>query len=142
MEDLVNLWERQAQVKGVTFKSRLSSDIFVNGDAAQLTRLFSNLLDNALKYTAVGGSIVLSMVKHQRFVVVRVKDTGMGIDPEYLPLVFQRFWRSDRARSRQVDGSGLGLAIAHAIVQEHKGTITVSSQIGVGSCFAVHLPIV
>jgi len=86
----------------------LLAGIFVKGDAAQLTRLFSNLLENAFKYTP-GGSVILSMAKQQRFVLVSVKDTGMGIAPEYLPFIFQRFWRSDRARSRRVEGSGLGL---------------------------------
>jgi signal transduction histidine kinase len=65
----------------------------------------------------------------------------MGIAPEHLPLIFQRFWRADKARARRIEGSGLGLAIAQAIVQQHGGKITVSSQVGFGSCFAVCLPI-
>ena len=142
LQDLVNSLEPQARVKGITFTFHLLTGIFVNGDATQLTRLFSNLLDNAFKYTAAGGNVALGMAIYQQFVVVRVEDTGMGIAPEYLPLVFQRFWRSDRARSRRVEGSGLGLAIAQAIVQDHRGKITVSSQIGVGSCFKVYLPII
>lgn len=140
LQNLVELLQPQAQAKGITVTSHLLAGISVNGDATQLTRLFSNLLENALKYTRRGGSIVLSMVKHKRFVFVRVEDTGMGIAPEHLPFIFQRFWRADKARSRRVEGSGLGLAIAQTIAQHHGGKITVSSQVGVGSCFQVYLP--
>jgi signal transduction histidine kinase len=73
-------------------------------------------------------------------VVVRVEDTGMGIAKEYLPFIFQRFWRSDRARSRQIEGSGLGLAIASAITKQYGGKIKVSSKVDIGSCFQVYLP--
>lgn len=82
------------------------------------------------------------MAKHKRFVVVEVKDTGIGIAPEYQSFIFQRFWRSNRVRSQQIKGSGLGLAIAQVIVQKYRGKITVSSQIVVGTCFQVHLPTV
>ncbi len=142
VQELVEKLEPQAQAKGITIKSNLIAGITINGEAAQLRRLFSNLVENALKYTAKGGSVLLSMTKHQAFVVVRVEDTGMGIAPEHLPFIFQRFWRADKARARHIEGSGLGLAIAHPIVQLHGGKITVSSQVGVGSCFAVHLPII
>lgn len=142
LQDLVDLLEPQARVKEITFTSRFLAGISVNGDAAQLTRLFSNLLENALKYTAAGGSVVLSMARSNRFAVVLVEDTGVGIAPEDLPFIFQRFWRTDQARSRQLEGSGLGLAIAQAIAQQHGGKITVSSQVGIGSCFRVHLPMV
>lgn len=143
-EVLADLWEflePQAQAKNITVRSQLLTGISVKGEAAQLRRLFSNLLDNALKYTQTGGSVLLSMTKDQQFVVVRVEDTGMGIAAENLPFIFQRFWRSDRARSRRVEGSGLGLAIVQAIAQQHGGKITVSSQVGIGSCFQVYLPL-
>lgn len=141
VQDVVEFLEPQAQAKEI-ITSHLLVSISVNGDAAQLTRLFSNLLENALKYTTAGGSVAVSMGRSNLFAVVRVEDTGMGIAPEHLPFIFQRFWRADRARSRQIEGSGLGLAIAQAIAQQHGGKIIVSSQVGVGSCFAVYLPIV
>lgn len=140
IQDLVEVLQPQAQAKEITVTFHLLAGISVNGEAAQLTNLFSNLLENALKYTPTGGSVVVSMAEHKRFVVVRVEDTGIGIAPEYLPLIFQRFWRADRARSRRIEGLGLGLAIAQTIAQEHGGKITVSSQVGVGSCFQVYLP--
>lgn len=141
LADLLEFLEPQAQAKNITIRSQLLTGISVKGEATQLRRLFSNLLENALKYTQAGGSVVLAMTKHQPFIVVRVEDTGMGIAAENLPFIFQRFWRSDRARSRLVEGSGLGLAIVQAIAQQHGGKITVSSQVGVGSCFQVYLPL-
>lgn len=141
LQDLVDLLEPQAQAQGIALKTQLLAGVSVQGEAAQLKRLFANLLDNALKYTRTGGSVVISMVKSQRFVVIRVEDTGIGIAPENLPLIFQRFWRSDRARSRQIEGAGLGLAIAQAIVQRHLGKIQVTSKVGVGSSFQVYLPL-
>ncbi len=142
VQDLVDLLEPQAQAQEITFTAHLLVDIYVKGDAAQLTRLFSNLLENALKYTTAGGSVVVSMGSNNLLAVVRVEDTGMGIAPEHLPFIFHRFWRADQARSHRIGGSGLGLAIAQAIARQHGGEIIVSSQVGVGSCFEVHLPLI
>lgn len=142
LQDLVERFKPQAQSRKINFESRLLAGISVKGDTHQLSRLFSNLLVNAFQYTAAGGRVVLSLTKRGRYAVVYVKDTGGGIPPEHLPLIFQRFWRSDKARSQQREGLGLGLAIAQTIAQQHRGKITVSSQVGVGSCFQVHLPMV
>ncbi len=139
---LAEQFEPQAQLKGITFQKKLPSGLSVKGDATQLSRLFSNLLENALKYTEAGGSVTLSLEKSKQSAVICVKDTGIGIATEYLPFVFQRFWRSERARSQQQEGLGLGLAIAQAIARRHGGEITLSSQLELGSCFQVHLPLV
>ncbi len=141
LQKLGQLLEYQAEAKGITITSRLLDGISVNGEATLLTRLFANLFENALKYTRKGGNIVVSMTKDKQFIVVRVEDTGMGIAPEHLPFIFQRFWRADKARSQRVEGSGLGLAIAQTIAQHHRGKVTVTSQVGVGSCFQVYLPL-
>jgi two-component system, OmpR family, manganese sensing sensor histidine kinase len=137
---LVELLELRFQAKEITLKTDWLAGVEVAGDAAQLTRLFSNLLENALQYTSPGGSVVLAMSSLERSVIVSVEDTGIGIAPEHLPFVFHRFWRADRARSRFFGGVGLGLAIAQVIAQHHSGEITVSSQLGTGSCFRVRLP--
>ena len=139
---LAEQFEPQAQLKGITFQKKLPSGLSVKGDSTQLSRLFSNLLENALKYTEAGGSVTLSLDKSKQSAVICVKDTGIGIATEYLPFVFQRFWRSERARSQQQEGLGLGLAISQAIARRHGGEITLSSQLEVGSCFQVHLPLV
>lgn len=97
LEDLVDRFELQAQSKGIHFESHLPSGISVKGDANQLLRLFSNLLENAFKYTEPGGRAILSLHRCKRFAIIRVEDTGRGIPSEYLPYIFQRFWRVDKA---------------------------------------------
>jgi two-component system, OmpR family, manganese sensing sensor histidine kinase len=141
LEDLVERFKPQAQSKGINFESRLLSGISVRGDANLLIRLFSNLLENALKYTNEGGRAILSLDKCKRFAIVRLDDTGIGIPAEELPFIFQRLWQVDRQQSQQRESLGLGLAIAEAIVQRHQGKIQVTSKEGVGTCFQVRLPL-
>ena len=99
------------------------------------------MLDNAIKYTETAGKVVLSLNKKRMCAVVLVEDTGVGIATEHLRFIFRRFWRADKARFRRTESFGLGLAIASAIAKQHKGKITVSSKLGVGSCFEVYLPL-
>lgn len=113
----------------------------VYGDADQLKQAFVALLDNALKYTPYEGSISLSLTADDDYATVKVSDTGIGILPEDLPHIFERFYRADRARSRDRGGSGLGLAIVQNIVQDHQGSIGVESTPGKGSTFTVKLPL-
>lgn len=142
LQYLIELLEPFAQDKEITLKFEWLPQVFVVGEEAQLTRLFSNLLENAIQYTPPGGTVTLILGKQNRFALVSVKDTGIGIEREQLPFIFDRFWRADKARSRREGGTGLGLAIAQAIAQRHGGKITaVSSQVGVGSCFQVRLPL-
>ena len=111
------------------------------GDADQLKQVLVALLDNALKYTPYEGTISLSLTTDERFAIVKVSDTGIGISPDDLPHIFERFYRADRTRSRDRGGSGLGLAIVQSIVQEHHGTIEVESTPGKGSTFTLSLPL-
>ncbi len=141
LRGLVEQFQLQAQNREIDFQVHLGAGISVKGDAHQLSRLFSNLLENAIKYTDNGGRVSLWLEKQNRFAVVRIEDTGIGIPQEYLPFVFQRFWRSDKAESQQKDGLGLGLAIAQTIAHKHQGEIKVTSQVGVGSSFQVYLPL-
>ncbi|MEH1954269.1 sensor histidine kinase [Nostoc sp.] len=141
LEDLVEFLEPQAVSKEITFKSEISTEVLIKGEAIQLKRLFSNLLQNALHYTPKGGTVIVSLVKLERFVAINVQDTGIGVAPEHIPLIFNRFWRADQARNQREGGLGLGLAIALAIARTHGGDITVTSEIGVGSCFQVRLPL-
>jgi len=142
LQDLMTLLEPQSQSRKIVLRASLTPGLMVLGDTSKLNRLFSNLLENALQYTPQGGTVALTLVRVNRFVIVSIEDTGMGIAPERLKLVFQRFWRADRARSYRSGGQGLGLSIAQAIAQQHDGEITVSSREGVGSCFRVRLPLV
>lgn len=129
-----------AELKDIHFNCELPPNISVLGNKMQLTRLFKNLLENAIYYTPKGGKVKISLAKNNRLATVRIQDTGIGIAPEHLPLIFDRFWRADQARSRREGGSGLGLSIGKAIVQWHGGKITVKSQADQGSCFQVRLP--
>lgn len=114
----------------------------VYGDTDQLKQALVALLDNALKYTPAAGSVTLSLSIAGHEATLTVSDTGIGIDPEDLPHIFERFYRADRARSREQGGSGLGLAIVQSIVQEHRGRIDVESILGKGSAFSIRLPII
>jgi two-component system, OmpR family, manganese sensing sensor histidine kinase len=141
LQGLLALLEPQAQNRTITFESVLIPDVMIIGDEAKLTRLFSNLLENALQYTPAGGSVKVRMEKSVKSVFVTFEDTGIGIAPNQIHSVFRRLWRTDRARNRRDGGVGLGLSIAQAIAQQHNGKITVSSRVGVGSCFRVRLPL-
>ena len=138
---LLQQYELPATAKQIDLKSSLTESLTVLGDAAQLTQLFDNLINNALHYTPVGGTIAVQASQVAQTLVVKVQDTGIGIAPENLERVFDRFWRADQSRAHWAGGSGLGLAIAQAIAQVHCGSLTVSSQLGAGSCFIVRLPV-
>jgi signal transduction histidine kinase len=140
LEDLLELFHASAQAKNLTLESNLLTKVTVTGDGAELSRLFRNLLENALQYTPLGGKVTVTITRERQNVLVRVKDTGVGIAPEHLSSIFDRFWRADKARVRRAGGMGMGLAIARAIAERHHGKISVTSQIDVGSCFEVKLP--
>jgi len=118
-------------------------DAKVMADALRLRQLFLNLVTNAVKYTGRGGCIELSLTRRAETVEFAVSDTGIGIAGADLPFVFDRFWRADRARSRQSEraGMGLGLSISQWIAHAHGGSITVASRLGRGSTFTVSLPL-
>jgi signal transduction histidine kinase len=98
-------------------------------------------MDNTAKYTPRGGSVRVSVSRSNGFAVASVADTGIGIGAEDTPRVFDRFWRADKARSREQGGAGLGLSIAKSIVEMHGGSISVRSEAGKGSMFAIHVPL-
>lgn len=139
LQQLLQLYQPQATAKQLQLKSTLTKNLKICGYKAQLTRLFSNLIDNAIRYTPSGGTVeVLSEVKLKKVKII-VKDTGIGIAPEHLDSIFERFWQAEQSRTPQNPGSGLGLAIAHNILRNHGGRITVNSELNRGSCFSVYL---
>jgi OmpR-family two-component system manganese-sensing sensor histidine kinase len=140
LNNLVQLHHTQAQAKQIYLHADIPDNLYILGDHLEITRLFANLIDNALQYTPIAGSLTIQGKHTSADLYINVKDTGIGIAPEHLNQVFERFWRADQARSYRDSGSGLGLAIAQSIAQTHNGLITVTSQLGVGSCFTVRLP--
>jgi len=130
-----------AQDKGIKFAVDAKEELTVNGDKVKLRQLFINILENAVRYTPADGHISVSLVKQELNAVVSISDTGIGIPPEHLPHIFERFYRVDKARARADGGVGLGLAIAKIIAESHKGTITVASEVGKGTTFTISLPL-
>jgi signal transduction histidine kinase len=102
--------------------------------------LLTNLLANAIQYNRDGGRVVLTVAKEESEVVLKIADTGVGIVAQDQPHLFERFFRADKARSREAGGSGLGLAICQSIVQAHHGSISFTSRPGEGTTFIVRLP--
>lgn len=137
LSNLIQLYEPQAQAKEIHLSGQLEEDLILFGDRAQLQRLFTNLLVNALQYTPSAGSIQILTERTQKQVIVTVQDTGIGIESSQIPKVFDRFWRATQSRTYSENGSGLGLAIAQAIAQNHGGQISVTSEVGQGSQFTV-----
>lgn len=129
-----------ARAKDIALETRLPPDAFwVEGDRQALRRLFLILLDNAVKYTPAGGRVEVRVSARGGNAAVSVADSGIGIAPEHLPRIFDRFYRVDRARSRREGGAGLGLAIGRWIAEAHGGSLTVASEAGRGSCFTFEL---
>ncbi|MGB5771588.1 MAG: HAMP domain-containing sensor histidine kinase [Crocosphaera sp.] len=141
LQNLVELVQPLAQEKKITLDYQEFAQVSVMGNQDQLTRLFSNLLYNALNYTSEQGFVIVRLARHNRGVKISIEDTGIGISPKDLPHVFDRFWRADKARHKS-GGTGLGLSIAQAIAHSHHGKITVESQLGIGTCFEVCVPII
>jgi anti-sigma regulatory factor (Ser/Thr protein kinase) len=114
----------------------------VAGDPERLAQVLDNLLSNALRYTDPGGRVLVSLSARDGEATIDVADSGIGIAPEYLGRVFDRFWRAPGARARAAEGSGVGLALVSELVRAHGGTVEVSSRPGNGTSFQVRLPLV
>ncbi|MGE5283702.1 MAG: sensor histidine kinase [Actinomycetota bacterium] len=118
-----------------------ASEGTIRADLRKLSLAVSNLVDNALKYGSEGGRVTLSGRIEGDTCHIEVADDGPGIPAEHLPRIFERFYRVDKGRSRELGGTGLGLSIAKHIVESHGGTIRVESRLGVGTRFTIRIPI-
>jgi signal transduction histidine kinase len=128
--------------RGVVVEADVPKDLpAAMADRERIHQVLFNLVDNAVRFTPAGGGVTVSASRHNGSVELRVADTGVGIPPEHLPRLFERFYRVDPARSREDGGTGIGLAIARSVVEAHGGTITAESQIGRGSVFTFDLPV-
>lgn len=141
LEQLIQLYKPYAETKQIELKIQITDPLYIYGDSVQISRLFTNLLDNALRYTPEGGQVNVFGNCEGRSIVVSIQDTGIGIASDQLDRIFDRFWRADRSRSYTDKGFGLGLAIAQNIANDRGGSISVTSELGSGSCFTVRLPV-
>jgi signal transduction histidine kinase len=135
----VKRFREQAERAGVTLQVR-AEPVSVQGSSDDLTLLVRNLLDNAVRYSPDGGRVEVELTSTDREALLAVRDTGIGIPSRDLPRIFERFYRVDRARSRETGGTGLGLSIAKHVAEQHGGRIEVDSELGQGSEFRVRLP--
>jgi two-component system phosphate regulon sensor histidine kinase PhoR len=132
--------QHRAEEAGLTIQSRLGQPVLVRLSARDLSLLARNLLENAVQYTRPGGTIEVWVRAEKGTAVLVVRDTGIGIPAREQARIFERFYRVDRARSRETGGTGLGLSIVKHIVENHGGTVRVQSELGQGSTFTVRLP--
>jgi len=130
-----------AEEKSIALVSDLATDVWVEGHRTYLQQVIVNLLDNAIKYTHEGGQVLVCVRRNASTALLEVSDNGVGIPSDALPHVFERFYRTDKARSRDSGGAGLGLAIVKAICSAHGARVSVSSKEGNGSCFTIEVPL-
>jgi signal transduction histidine kinase len=136
---IVSNFETDFINKGVTINYNGGEEV-VFADQDKLSQVIINLVSNALKFTPEGGTVEISVRDTEKIKEIHVKDTGLGIPSEDLPYIFERFYRADKSRNRATGGSGIGLAIVKAIIEAHKGTVDVHSELGKGTEFIVYLP--
>ena len=138
------LWgeiDRLGQEFRQTLTTEIADSCEMFADPGKLAQVCYNIIENAIKYTPDGGTITVTLHRMGRDAVLEISDTGVGIPAEDLPHVFDRFYRVDKARSRDTGGTGLGLSIVQQIVRLHAGSVTVSSEPGKGTTFTVQLPV-
>lgn len=141
LTDLAQVYKSLSPDKDISFSTDFPQQpIFIRAEPELLRQAIENLLSNAFKYTNSGGTISLKLIHESRWVMITISDTGMGIPPEDLPHIFDRFYRVDQARTRKTGGFGLGLAIVKQIVEAHQGYVRATSTLGVGSTFTLELP--
>ena len=139
--DVVEEFKDRFQQKSIALKSRIEGNPTVMGHPDPLHRMLANLLENALRYTDAEGEVNIDLVTDHNAATITVSDTGIGIPEESVPKIFDRFYRVDKARSRDQGGSGLGLSIVQAISTMHNATIDVESELGKGTKFIVIMPV-
>jgi len=141
VESAVRTVEAEARLRGVTLSAGRVEDVKVLGDRLQLEQALVNLVDNAVKFNRPAGEVLVEATRaNGSRVKITITDTGIGIPHDDLPRIFERFYRVDKARSREVGGTGLGLSIVKHIIERMDGTVSVESQFGKGSTFTLLLP--
>lgn len=137
----IKVLESQAKRKSISVNLNIPEGLpKILADETRISQVVLNLIDNAIKYTPDGGRVLISTSAKDRLVQVNVTDTGIGIPEKDIPRIFERFYRVDKARSRELGGTGLGLSIVKHIIQAHEGKVWVKSELGQGSTFSFTIP--
>ena len=139
-DDVFTNLSTKAAEKGISLVNEVPPETFVFADAARLEQMLTNLIDNAVKFNREGGSVSVGHAPADGNDIISISDTGEGISGDHLQRIFERFYRTDRARSREIGGTGLGLAIVKHLARLHGGEISVTSTPGKGSTFFIELP--
>ena len=140
VEEVCRHAEILAEEKDISIVIAFLEQVKINGDEVRLRQMVWNILHNGIKYTQPGGELKVSLLKESGFALLSIQDTGIGIPEKDLPFIFDRFYRVDKARSKDEGGSGLGLSICRHIAEAHKGKIEVESKPGLGTRFKIHIP--
>lgn len=141
IEDICTLMKHAADAKNISLSSEIEKDAVLIGSEDKIKQMLLNLVDNAIKYSEPGGKVLVKEFIKDNQCIIWVKDTGIGIPENHMARLFERFYRVDKARSREKGGTGLGLAIVKHIVLALKGTVEVESEPGKGSTFKINIPI-
>jgi two-component system phosphate regulon sensor histidine kinase PhoR len=141
LEQTITFMRAKAEEQGITLELELPAEVpLIQADVRAMDEVFTNLISNAINYSPDGGVVAIAALPHGQYLEVRVSDTGIGIAPEEIPKIFDKFYRVKHPQTRQVIGTGLGLSIVRGIIEAHRGSVEVESEPGVGTTFRVLLP--
>jgi two-component system phosphate regulon sensor histidine kinase PhoR len=140
LKEIYNMLEGVADKKGIKLDFEIEGNIFINANKNRIKQMLINLIDNAIKYNSENGTVNVKVFKAEGKVTFIVRDSGIGIDEEHIPRIFERFYRVDKGRSRNMGGTGLGLSIVKHIVNLYNGNIKLISTPGSGTEFTIQLP--
>jgi two-component system phosphate regulon sensor histidine kinase PhoR len=140
IEEVFTNLSSKSRERRIKLKNEVPRDAFVFADAVRLEQMLTNLIDNAVKFNAEKGTVIVGFEEKNEKNIIFISDTGEGISSEHLQRIFERFYRTDRARSREIGGTGLGLAIVKHLARIHGGEVSVASALGKGSTFSIELP--
>lgn len=139
LKEIGMMLSTRLQDKQIILDMDVPNEAIIEGDLPRIKQVFINLMSNAVNYTPIGGKVAVRVKEEQEVVTIVIQDTGIGIENQELPRIFERFYRVDKARSRDSGGTGLGLSIVKHILEVHRGKVTVESTVGVGTTFTVML---
>jgi two-component system phosphate regulon sensor histidine kinase PhoR len=140
VKEVFTILEAKANDREILLKNDVPQEAFVMADCIRLEQMLTNLVDNAIKFNSQRGIVTIRYRPEDSSDIIEVSDTGEGIVKEHLERIFERFYRIDRARTREIGGTGLGLAIVKHLARIHSGEVKVSSILGEGSTFSIELP--